>query len=253
MKKKAISMSGFNAYYGSHHVLKNINMTLSQNKIIAFIGPSGCGKTTLIKSINRLNDMHSHFKTSGELSVFENNVYALKKKEAIEEHRRHVGMVFQHPNLLPMSILKNVCLPIEEHYKVTKEHAESLAIEMIKKTSIYEEVKDRLHKPALSLSGGQQQRLCIARSMMLKPKVLLLDEPCSALDPYATSAIEEMLIQLKKDCTIVIVTHNMEQAMRISDNTAFFYNGELIEQGVTDEIMVFPQTTLLEQYITRRI
>ncbi len=249
----AIEVKDFNAFYGEKQALHNINMKIPNNCIYALIGPSGCGKTTLLRSINRMNDLYNIFHHSGEIIIDDKNIYSSNDRKYVSNLRKSIGMVFQQPNPLPTTILKNLALPIKEHYSVPNEQLKTMCIKNLKKASIYDEVKDRLNKSAVMLSGGQQQRLCIARSLMLEPKIILFDEPCSALDPIATFAIEELLLELSEQYCIVIVTHNLEQAKRISDYTAFFYNGVIIEQGETSKLFTNPETDLLNQYITGRI
>lgn len=248
-----ISVHNVNAWYRNKQALKSVSLEIPQNSIYAFIGPSGCGKTTLLRSINRLNDLIAGFRLEGEICVGDTNVYRENSGAYIQGLRKGIGMVFQQPNPLPVSILQNMLLPIREHVRLTKSEMAQLAVEKLTAANIYDEVKDRLHKNALALSGGQQQRLCIARALMLEPGVMLFDEPCAALDPISTAKIEELLLSLKKDHTIVIVTHNMEQACRISDYTSFFYEGEVIESGATLEVFRQPKTKLMERYITGRM
>jgi len=248
----AVNIVNFCASFGDNEVLHNVNINIPRNSIYAFIGPSGCGKTTMLRSINRLNDLVPAFSCSGEIYVDGTNVYDIKEKKELEELRKGIGMIFQQPNPLPQSIFKNMALPVSEHYSISKKHLDELIIEKLKKSAIYDEVKDRLNRSALSLSGGQQQRLCIARALMLSPTVILFDEPCSALDPIATFAIEDLLSELKEEYTIIIVTHNMEQARRISDYTAFFYLGDIVEKGETVKIFSDPESEILNNYISGR-
>ncbi len=248
-----VSVNDVNVWYGKNQALRSISLEIPKNCIYALIGPSGCGKTTLLRSINRLNDFIPGFKLEGKLEIDGTDAYKRGDHVFAEKLRRNIGMVFQHTNPLPMTIMQNMLLPLKEHYKGDKQKMEALALEKLRQVAIYDEVRDRLHKSALMLSGGQQQRLCIARALMLEPKLLLMDEPCSALDPISTYKIEELLQSLKKDYTIVIVTHNMEQATRISDYTAFFYCGELIETGETLELFSRPQKELTQNYLTGRI
>lgn len=247
-----LSIKDVSCFYGDNEAVKNVSLDIPKNSIYSFIGPSGCGKTTLLRSINRMNDLIDSFHIEGEIFLGEENIYNNNEKEYIRNLRKEIGMIFQQANPLPSSIYKNMILPINEHYKTSKVFLKEKVIEHLKGASLYDEVKDRMHKSALSLSGGQQQRLCIARAMMLEPKILLFDEPCSALDPISTFAIEGLLEKLKEFCTIVIVTHNMEQASRISDYTAFFYQGELIEKGSTIDIFSNPKTERLSDYIRGR-
>lgn len=245
-----IKINQVNAWYSENHALKNINMSLPKNEISAFIGPSGCGKTTLLKSINRLNDLIHTFRLEGDIQIDGQSAYEKGDKRFVENLRKGIGMVFQQPNPLPISIMQNMVMPLKEHYHMPEAELKELAIEKLKMAGLFEEVKDRLNKTAFCLSGGQQQRLCIARALMLEPKVLLFDEPCSALDPISTYHIEDMLLKLKDQYTIIIVTHNMEQARRIADHTAFFYQGEVLEIGTAEEIFVNPQNEILHHYLT---
>ena len=249
----AIKISGFSAFYGETQALREINLDIPKNCIFAFIGPSGCGKTTMLRSINRLNDLVPSFRQEGSIEVEETDVYSLHGKKAVESLRMRIGMVFQQPNPLPMTIMQNLLLPLKEHYKGTNEDMSDLAIQKLRAAGLYDEVCDRLDRTALKLSGGQQQRLCIARALMLDPGVILLDEPCSALDYISTLKIEELLTQLKEKYTIIIVTHNMEQAKRIADYTAFFYQSEVLECNRTHDLFRFPQLVLTEKYITGRM
>ena len=246
---ESIKIDNVNTWYGDKHVLQNVSLDIPKNSIYAFIGPSGCGKTTMLKSINRMNDFVPKFRLTGNVSLGERNIYAEKRPQDL---RKEIGMVFQQPNPLPMSVMHNMTLPMTEHYKGAKSKFTEMAIEKLKSCVLYDELKDKLNKSALILSGGQQQRLCIARSLMLDPAVILFDEPCSALDPISTGKIEELVVELKKERTIVIVTHNMEQARRISDYTAFFYQGEIVESGKTEKLFIDPQTELLDRYIRGR-
>jgi phosphate transport system ATP-binding protein len=245
-----IKITGVSCFYNGNAAVKNTNLDIPENSIYSFIGPSGCGKTTLLRSINRMNDLIYNYSLTGTIEINGENIYADDSLDYVRELRKNVGMIFQQPNPLPTSILKNMIMPLKENYKGTYEYFQKKAVEKLKIAALYDEVSDRLKKNALSLSGGQQQRLCIARALMLEPKILLFDEPCSALDPIATFKIEEMLTELKKERTIVIVTHNMAQAQRMSDYTAFFYQGEVIEAGKTFELFKNPQTELLAKYIT---
>jgi phosphate transport system ATP-binding protein len=232
--------------------LSDVSLDIPERDIFAFIGPSGCGKTTLLRSINRLNDLIRSFSLEGSIRIDGIDIYADKSARFAQDLRCEIGMVFQQPNPLPMTILNNLLLPMSERYHCGNAIMEERAIEKLKSVYLYDEVKDKLHKSALSLSGGQQQRLCIARALMLEPKIILLDEPCSALDPNATTKIEELLVALKRDYTIIIVTHNMEQARRIASNTAFFLNGKIIESGSTMDIFARPQDERTYDYVTGR-
>ena len=244
-----ISMKGVSCYYGKINAVKGANLDIPKNSIYAFIGPSGCGKTTMLRSINRMNDLVKSFRLDGSIEIDGEDIYDIKSSSRVMSLRKRIGMIFQQPNPLPTSIMKNMLLPLREHYNGKRDYFREKAVEKLKTAALYEEVEDRLDKTALALSGGQQQRLCIARALMLEPEIMLFDEPCSALDPIATLKIEDMLVELKKECTIIIVTHNMEQARRISDHTAFFYEGEIIETGKTYDVFYNPQTELLDRYV----
>ena len=248
--EKIISVKYLDLYYGDHKTLNGINMDIERNSITAFIGPSGCGKSTFLRTLNRMNDLIPNVKIEGEVIYNDKNIY--DKNVDIYNLRKEVGMVFQKPNPFPMSIYDNVAYGPRTHGIHNKEKLDQIVVESLKKAAIYDEVKDNLKKSALSLSGGQQQRLCIARALAVKPKVLLMDEPTSALDPISTGKIEELALELKKDYTIVIVTHNMQQALRISDKTAFFLLGDLIEYDDTQKIFSMPKNKKTEDYITGR-
>ena len=235
-------------FYGEHQALKSINLNIEKNKVTAFIGPSGCGKSTLLRCFNKMNDLISGCKVTGEIIFDGTNINLMNTIEL----RTKVGMVFQNPNPFPMSIFDNVAYGPRCSGIKNKEKLKEIVIDSLKKASLYEEVKDRLKSSALSLSGGQQQRLCIARAIAMKPEVILMDEPTSALDPIATLKIEELILELKKNYTIVIVTHNMQQATRISDYTAFFLLGEMIEMDKTNELFSNPKNKKTEDYITGR-
>ena len=250
MDNIAISIKNVSCFYGKNIALKNAALDIPANSIYSFIGPSGCGKTTLLRSVNRMNDLISSFNLTGSIEIDGENIYTYKTLRQVQELRKNIGMIFQQPNPLPTSVIKNMIMPIKENYHGKIEDFQEKAVEKLKTAALYDEIEARLKKTALSLSGGQQQRLCIARALMLEPKIMLFDEPCSALDPIATFKIEEMLKNLKKDHTIIIVTHNMEQAQRISDYTAFFYQGEIIETGKTFDLFNEPKTELLYKYIT---
>lgn len=245
-----ITVKNLDLYYGDHKALNGISMDIEKNSITAFIGPSGCGKSTFLRTLSRMNDLIPNVKIEGEVIYDGKNIY--DKNEDIYNLRKEVGMVFQKPNPFPMSIYDNVAYGPRTHGIHNKEKLDQIVVESLKKAAIYDEVKDNLKKSALSLSGGQQQRLCIARALAVKPKVLLMDEPTSALDPISTGKIEELALQLKKDYTIVIVTHNMQQALRISDKTAFFLLGDLIEYDDTQKIFSMPKNKKTEDYITGR-
>ena len=244
-----ISIKNLDLYYGDFKALKNINLEIEENKITAFIGPSGCGKSTLLKSINRMNDLVEGCKITGEFLLDNKNIY---KDIEINTLRKRVGMVFQKANPFPMSVYDNIAFGPRTHGIKKKAELDVIVRQALEDAALWDEVKDRLNKSALGLSGGQQQRLCIARALAVQPEVLLMDEPTSALDPISTSKIEELTLKLKKDYTIVIVTHNMQQAMRISDKTAFFLLGDLIEYGDTEMMFSTPKEKKTEDYITGR-
>ena len=241
---------GMDLYYGSFHALKNININIPEKEITAFIGPSGCGKSTFLKSLNRMNDLVEGCRISGDIKLDGVDIY--KDKMDVNVLRKRVGMVFQKPNPFPMSIYDNIAYGPRTHGIRNKVKLDDMVEQALRRAAIWDEVKDRLKKSALGLSGGQQQRLCIARALAVEPQVLLMDEPTSALDPISTSRIEELAIELKDRYTIVIVTHNMQQAARISDRTAFFLLGELVECGDTEQIFAQPQDKRTEDYITGR-
>ena len=224
-------------------------MELPEKEISAFIGPSGCGKSTLLKSINRMNDLVEGCKITGQLRLYEENIYGDMDVNLL---RKRVGMVFQKPNPFPMSVYDNIAYGPRTHGVHSKAQLDEIVETSLRQAAIWDEVKDRLKKSALGLSGGQQQRLCIARALAVKPEVLLMDEPTSALDPISTSKIEDLVIELKKDFTIIMVTHNMQQAVRVSDKTAFFLLGEVIEYGETEQIFSMPKEKKTEDYITGR-
>ncbi len=243
-----LEVKDFNLFYGEKQALKNVNMTFLENKVTALIGPSGCGKSTLLRSFNRLNELNPEVTTTGEIWYDGDNINDLNPILL----RSKIGMVFQQPNPFPLSIFDNVayglrCQGMKNRHEITK-----IVIASLKKAGLYEEVKDRLKDNALKLSGGQQQRLCIARAIAMSPLVILMDEPTSALDPMSTQIIEDLIIELKKDYTILIVTHNMQQAARISDKTAFMFLGEVIEYDNTDNIFSKPKHKQTEDYITGR-
>ena len=237
-------------WYGENQALKNINISIHEKSITALIGPSGCGKSTFLKTLNRMNDLIPTVKISGEVSYNGKNIF--DKDIDVNELRRDIGMVFQKPNPFPMSIYDNIAYGPRTHGITSKVKLDEIVEKALKDAAIWDEVKDRLKKNALGLSGGQQQRLCIARALAVEPKVLLMDEPTSALDPISTSRIEELALQLKEKYTIIIVTHNMQQAVRISDNTAFFLLGELIEVDETEILFSQPKDKRTEDYITGR-
>lgn len=236
-----------NLWFGARHVLKNINAGFARNKVAALIGPSGCGKSTLLRSFNRMHDMVPDVRIEGKLLLEQMNIY--DRKVSVTQLRKRVGMVFQKPNPFPKSIYENISYGLKINGIPQKEHDE-IVERSLKESFIWDEVKDDLDKPAMRLSGGQQQRLCIARAVALRPEVILMDEPCSALDPISTLKIEELIIKLKDEYTIVIVTHNMQQAQRVADNTYFLYLGEVIESGDTRQIFNEPQEQLTRNYVT---
>ncbi|MDY4933563.1 MAG: phosphate ABC transporter ATP-binding protein PstB [Candidatus Onthomorpha sp.] len=247
---KIIETKNLNFWYGDFHALKDIDMEIEQNSVTAFIGPSGCGKSTYLRLFNRMNDLIAGTKLQGEVLIGGENIYA--KSVDVDNLRKRVGMVFQKPNPFGKSIFDNIAYGlrvngVKDHKLIAQRVEESL-----KSAALWEEVKDKLNKSAFELSGGQQQRLCIARALAVKPEILLMDEPASALDPISTVKIEDLIFELKKQYTIVIVTHNMQQAARVSDKTAFFYLGELIEYDDTDKIFTNPSKQATQNYITGR-
>ena len=244
-----IEISNLNLHYGNFHALKNINLDIQEKEITAFIGPSGCGKSTLLKSINRMNDLVEGCKIEGKMLLDGEDIYRNMDTALL---RKRVGMVFQKPNPFPMSIYDNIAFGPRTHGIRSKAKLDDIIERSLRNAAIWDELKDRLKKDALGLSGGQQQRLCIARALAVEPEVLLMDEPTSALDPISTSKIEDLALQLKQDYTIVMVTHNMQQAARISDRTAFFLLGEVVEYDETAKIFSMPQDKRTEDYITGR-
>ncbi len=250
MEKSKIITKDLNLYYGENHALKNISMDIKANAVTAFIGPSGCGKSTFLKSINRMNDLIDGVRIEGKVLLDGEDIYDSKVDTTLL--RKKVGMVFQQPNPFPMSIYDNVAYGPRIHGIKNKSQLDEIVERSLKDAAIWEEVKDRLKKSALGLSGGQQQRLCIARALAVEPEVLLMDEPTSALDPISTLKIEELMEQLKEKYTVVSVTHNMQQAARVSDYTAFFLLGELVEFDATDNIFGSPKDKRTEDYITGR-
>ena len=236
-------------YYGDFHALKSVNLALPAQKITAFIGPSGCGKSTLLKSLNRMNDLVEGCRITGQVLLDGENIYG---KMDPYDLRTRVGMVFQKPNPFPMSVYDNVAYGPRTHGVHSRSRLDEMVEQSLRDAAIWDEVKDRLKKSALGLSGGQQQRLCIARALAVQPEVLLMDEPTSALDPISTSKIEDLALELKKRYTIIMVTHNMQQAARISDYTAFFLLGEVVEFGSTDQVFSMPKDKRTEDYITGR-
>ncbi|HET9487040.1 MAG TPA: phosphate ABC transporter ATP-binding protein PstB [Chryseosolibacter sp.] len=247
---KPIEAKEVNVFYGDNHVLKDISLTIKENTVTAFIGPSGCGKSTFLRTLNRMNDYIESFRKEGRIYINGEEIY--DKGVRVEELRRKVGMVFQKPNPFPKSIYENVAYGLKIHGMTNKRAINERVEKSLKQAALWGEVKDILNKPALSLSGGQQQRLCIARTLAVKPTIILMDEPASALDPISTAKIEELIHELKEKYTIVIVTHNMQQAARVSDRTAFFYLGELVEYDKTSVIFTNPAHKQTENYITGR-
>jgi phosphate transport system ATP-binding protein len=246
-----MSASSLNFYYGDFKALNDINLKFYQNRVTALIGPSGCGKSTFLRCLNRLNDLIDGTRVEGEILLDDENIY--DPDVDVVELRKRVGMVFQKPNPFPKSIYENIAYGPKIHGLASKgAQMDALVEEALKKAFLWEEVCDRLHTPATALSGGQQQRLCIARTIAMKPDIILMDEPASALDPIATQKIEDLIFELKKNYTIIIVTHSMQQAARVSDYTAFFYMGNLIEYGETQEIFTKPKLKQTEDYITGR-
>lgn len=248
--KYALEAKNVHVYYGDHHVIKDVSMGIKENSVTAFIGPSGCGKSTFLRLFNRMNDYIPIFRKEGELLI--DNVDIYSKQLRVEQLRKDVGMVFQKPNPFPKTIFENVAFGLKIQGVKNKSVLEEAVETSLKQAALWDEVKDDLKKSALALSGGQQQRLCIARTLAVEPSVLLMDEPASALDPISTSKLEDLIVQLKEQYTIVIVTHNMQQAARISDKTAFFYMGDLIEYGKTKKIFTNPKDERTENYITGR-
>ncbi len=242
-------IKGLNLYYGDFHALKDINMQLSAREITAFIGPSGCGKSTLLKTLNRMNDLVEGCSITGKILLDGEDIYG---NMDVNKLRKRVGMVFQKPNPFPMSIYDNIAFGPRTHGIRSRVKLDEIVEQSLRDAAIWDEVKDRLKKSALGMSGGQQQRLCIARALAVKPEVLLMDEPTSALDPISTSKIEDLAVELRKDYTIIMVTHNMQQAARISDKTAFFLLGEIVEYGDTEQLFSMPKNKKTEDYITGR-
>lgn len=245
-----ITIEDVNLYYGSFHALKEISLNIPEREITAFIGPSGCGKSTLLKSLNRMNDLVEGCKITGRIALDGMDVYA--KTMDVNDLRKRVGMVFQKPNPFPMSIYDNIAYGPRTHGIRARGKLDEIVETSLRQAAIWDEVKDRLNKNALGMSGGQQQRLCIARALATKPEVLLMDEPTSALDPISTAKIEDLVLELKKDYTIVMVTHNMQQATRVSDKTAFFLLGEVVEMNDTETLFSVPRDKRTEDYITGR-
>jgi phosphate transport system ATP-binding protein len=245
-----IEIEQISLFYGASKALKNISLTLGEKIVTAFIGPSGCGKSTLLRCLNRMNDLIDNVRIEGSLKIGGHGIY--EASVDVIELRKRVGMVFQKSNPFPKSIYENVAYGLRLHGKQNKSELDGLIEQSLRNAALWDEVKDRLHSSALGLSGGQQQRLCIARAIAIRPEIILMDEPASALDPIATTRIEELILELKRDFTIVIVTHNMQQAARISDQTAFFYLGELIEFDTTAKIFTNPAKKQTEDYVTGR-
>lgn len=246
IENPVLKIDDLNIYYGVNQAVKNVSLSIGLHSVTAIIGPSGCGKSTLLRSINRMNELLPNVTTKGHILFQDRDVY--DKNMDVVDLRRRIGMVFQKPNPFPTSIFKNVSWgPHINGFKGDMEEKVELSL---KRAALWDEVKDKLQQDGLSLSGGQQQRLCIARTIAMEPEVILMDEPCSALDPISTSRIEDLLIELKKDYSIVIVTHNMQQAARVSDNTAFMYQGELVEYGPTNLMFTRPQKKQTEDYVT---
>jgi phosphate transport system ATP-binding protein len=242
-------VKGLNLYYGDFQALKNIDINIETNSVTALIGPSGCGKSTFLKTLNRMNDLIEGCKITGTVKLFNDNIYGSMDVSAL---RKRVGMVFQKPNPFPMTVYDNIAFGPRTHGVKSRQDLDGVVENSLRDAAIWDEVKDRLKKSALGLSGGQQQRLCIARALAVSPEALLLDEPTSALDPISTGKIEELILTLRDKYTIVIVTHNMQQAARISDSTAFFLHGEVIEHGVTESLFARPVDIRTENYITGR-
>ena len=249
MSNSKFSISDMDLYYGKFHALKNIALEIQPNEVTAFIGPSGCGKSTLLKSLNRMNDLVEGCKITGNIMLDNEDIYGSMDVNLL---RKRVGMVFQKPNPFPMNIYDNIAYGPRTHGIRSKKKLDEIVEKSLRNAAIWDEVKDRLKKSALGMSGGQQQRLCIARALAVEPEVLLMDEPTSALDPISTSKIEDLVIELKDKYTIVMVTHNMQQATRVSDKTAFFLLGEVIEYDETEKLFSIPRDKRTEDYITGR-
>ncbi|KYP11337.1 MAG: phosphate ABC transporter ATP-binding protein PstB [Limnobacter sp.] len=249
-EKIKLEVKNLNFYYGSFHALKSVNLSIPEKKVTAFIGPSGCGKSTLLRVFNKMYALYPEQRAEGQILMDGEDLLTSKKDIALI--RSKIGMVFQKPTPFPMSIYENIAFGVRLFEKLSKGEMEERVEWALTKAALWKEVKDKLHQSGNGLSGGQQQRLCIARGIAIKPEILLLDEPCSALDPISTASIEELITELKEDYTVVIVTHNMQQAARVSDYTAYMYLGELIEFGVTDQIFLKPKKQETENYITGR-
>ena len=245
-----LRVKNMNLFYGEHQALFSVSLDVPVNSVVALIGPSGCGKSTFLKSLNRMNDLVEGVQIDGEITLDGENIYAADTD--IVNLRKNVGMVFQRPNPFPMSIYDNIAYGCRVHGMNDKKKLDEIVERSLQGAALWDEVKDRLHSSAMGMSGGQQQRLCIARTLAVEPEVLLMDEPCSALDPISTMKIEELVSELKSRYTIVMVTHNMQQAARVSDSTAFFLNGQLVEYDLTDAIFTKPRNKKTEDYITGR-
>ncbi len=248
--KNALEIKNLNFFYGSFQGLKNINLNIAERHVTAFIGPSGCGKSTLLRTLNRMYDLYPGQRAEGEIYFYGNNI--LDPKQDLNLLRSRIGMIFQKPTPFPMSIYDNIAFGVKLYESLSRAEMDERVEWSLTKAALWGEVKDKLNQSGLSLSGGQQQRLCIARGVAVKPSILLLDEPTSALDPISTAKVEELVHELKKDYTIAIVTHNMQQAARVSDFTAYMYLGEMMEFGKTDEIFLKPKRKETEDYITGR-
>ena len=248
--KIKVKVENLNLYYGENHALKDVNMDIQENAVTAFIGPSGCGKSTFLKTLNRMNDLVDGVRIDGKVLLDGEDIYDPAVDTTIL--RKKVGMVFQQPNPFPMSIYDNIAYGPRVHGIRDKKRLDQIVEESLRGAAIFDEIKDRLKKSAMGLSGGQQQRICIARALAVQPEVLLMDEPTSALDPISTSKIEDLMEDLKKKYTVIVVTHNMQQATRVSDQTAFFLGGEMVEFGDTKQIFSYPQDKRTEDYITGR-
>jgi len=243
-----VNVKNLNVWFKDNHVLKDVSIDIEKNAVTAVMGPSGCGKTTIIRAINRMNDVIPGSRTTGEIIIDGKNIY--DKNADVYELRRNVGMVFQKPNPFPKTIIENVAYGLKIHNMVKKEEVLKIVERSLREAALWDEVKDRLNDGALSLSGGQQQRLCIARALAVGPEIILMDEPCSALDPSATSKIEVLMRDLSRNYTVIVVTHNLQQASRVSDFTAFMYVGKLVEYGDTTSVFENPKSELTEKYIT---
>ncbi|MDD3984684.1 MAG: phosphate ABC transporter ATP-binding protein PstB [Methanobacterium sp.] len=245
-----IEVEDLNVYFDEAHILKDISINIKKNRVTSLIGPSGCGKSTFIRTLNRMNDLIDSFKMTGTILLDGGDIY--DPKVDVVDLRKKVGMVFQKPNPFPKSIFDNVAYGLRIHGIKDKDFIEKRVEDSLKEAALWDEVKEKLDKSAMGLSGGQQQRLCIARTIAVEPEVILMDEPCSALDPISTTKIEDLIHKLKEDFTIIIVTHNMQQATRVSKYTAFFLNGEIVESGLTDKLFIEPEDKRTEDYITGR-